>query len=105
MNTDIAAVGARMIENSESLRKINLNEIKTSAESVSATYRQSHAITWLAIGLILGRTLLYAWRLTVSSTPPIAAVGAAKTIATGDPTQTLNTRGQDEAAQRLQAMQ
>ncbi|EHK70783.1 methyl-accepting chemotaxis sensory transducer [Pseudomonas psychrotolerans L19] len=106
VNTGMAQIGARMIKSSESLRKINLDDIKTSAENASSTYSQSKAITWLAIGLALGLTLLLAWRLTVSMTRPIAtAVDAAKTIATGDLTQTLDTRGQDEAAQLLQAMQ
>jgi methyl-accepting chemotaxis protein len=106
VNTRMAQIGARMIESSESLRKINLDDIKASAESASATYIQSKAITWLAIGLALGLTLLLAWRLTVSMTRPIiAAVGAAKMIASGDLTQSLDTSGQDEAAQLLQAMQ
>lgn len=51
-------------------------------------------------------TLLLAWRLTVSITRPAAAtVVAANLIASGDLTQTLETCGQDEAAQLLQAMQ
>ncbi|MDT3723210.1 methyl-accepting chemotaxis protein [Pseudomonas oryzihabitans] len=107
VNTGMAQIGIRMIESSKSLRKINLDDIKASAESASATYNQSKAITWLAIGLAMSLTLLLAWRLTVSMTrrPITAAVGAANTIASGDLTQTLDTRGQDEAAQMLQAMQ
>lgn len=102
----MAQLGTKMNESTETLRKINQEDVKAAAENSIATYSQSKGITWLAIGLALGLTLLLAWRLTVSLTQPIAAaVGAAKTIASGDLTQTLDTRGQDEAAQLLQAMQ
>ncbi len=102
----MAQLGAKMNESTEALRKINQEDVKAAAENAGATYSQSKAITWLAIGLALGLTLLLAWRLIVSMTRPIAAaVGAAKTIASGDLTQALDTRGQDEAAQLLQAMQ
>ena len=106
VQTGMAQLGAKMNASTEALRKINQEDIKTAAEHASATYSQSRAITWLAIGLALGLTLLLAWRLTLSMTRPIAAaVGAARTIASGDLTQPLDTRGQDEAAQLLQAMQ
>ncbi|MGE6321312.1 methyl-accepting chemotaxis protein [Pseudomonas oryzihabitans] len=106
VQTGMAQLGAKMNASTEALRKINQEDIKTAAEHASATYSQSKAITWLAIGLALGLTLLLAWRLTLSMTRPIAAaVGAARTIASGDLTQPLDTRGQDEAAQLLQAMQ
>ena len=106
VQTGMAQLGAKMNASTEALRKINQEDIKTAAEHASATYSQSRAITWLAIGLALGVTLLRAWRLTLSMTRPIAAaVGAARTIASGDLTQPLDTRGQDEAAQLLQAMQ
>ena len=102
----MAQLGAKMFESTEALRKVNQEDIKVASENASATYSQSKAITWLAVGLALGLTLLLAWRLTVSMTRPIAAaVGAANTIASGDLTQTLDTRGRDEAAQLLQAMQ
>ncbi|WP_459473419.1 methyl-accepting chemotaxis protein [Pseudomonas sp. No.117] len=63
-------------------------------------------MTWLAILLALVLTALLAWRLTRSLAGPIAqAVAAARTIAAGDLTQPLDSRGHDEAAQLLQAMQ
>ena len=102
----MAQLGAKMNESTETLLTINQENIKVVSEISSATYSQSKAITWLAISFALGLTLLLAWRLTLSLTRPIAAaVGAARTIASGDLTQTLDTRGQDEAAQLLQAMQ
>ncbi|WP_455750054.1 methyl-accepting chemotaxis protein [Pseudomonas oryzihabitans] len=63
-------------------------------------------MTWLAILVTLTLTGLLAWRLTRSVANPIAqAVAAARTIAAGDLTQALDSRGHDEAAQLLQAMQ
>lgn len=98
--------GVKINESTVVLRRINQEDIKTVVAHAGATYSQSKAITWLAIGLALGLTLLLARRLTVRMTRPIAAaVGAAKTIASGDLTQPLDTRGQDEAAQLRQAMQ
>ena len=106
VQASMAQLGAKMNESTEALRKINQESIKTAAEKAGATYSQSKAITWLAIGVALALTLLLAWRLTVSMTRPIAAaVGAAQTIASGDLIQTLDTRGKDEAALLLQAMQ
>lgn len=102
----MAQLGAQMNVHTETLRKLSQENIETAAKKASATYSQSNVITWLAIGLALGMTMLLAWRLTVSINRPIsAAVDAAKTIANGDLTQTLDVRGQDEAAQLLQAMQ
>ncbi|ONN71247.1 methyl-accepting chemotaxis protein [Pseudomonas oryzihabitans] len=102
----MAQLGTKMNESTEALRKINQESVKAAAENAGATYSQSKAITWLAIGVALSLTLLLAWRLTVSMTRPIAAaVESARTIASGDLTQALDTRGKDEAAQLLQAMQ
>ncbi|WP_145012931.1 methyl-accepting chemotaxis protein [Pseudomonas oryzihabitans] len=97
--------GNQMNERTEALRKINQEDIQTAADASSATYGQAKSVTWVAIALALSLTLLLAWRLTVSMTRPIAAaVAAAKTIASGDLTQVLDTQGRDEAAQLLQAM-
>ena len=102
----MAQLGAKMNASTEALRKINQEDIKAVSEHSSATYSQSQTVTWLSVGLALALTVLLAWRLTISMTRPIAdAVSAAKTIATGDLTQVLDTRGHDEAAQLLQAMQ
>ncbi|GAC1039228.1 methyl-accepting chemotaxis protein [Pseudomonas sp. No.117] len=102
----MAQLGGKMNENTEDLRKVNEQEIKEAMAASSETYGQAKAVTWIAIGLALGLTLLLAWRLTISMTRPIAdAVAAAKTIASGDLTQALDTRGHDEAAQLMQAMQ
>lgn len=106
VQSGMAQLGSKMNENTEALRDINQEDIKAAAENSSTTYSDSKSITWVAIGLALGLTMLLAWRLTVSLTRPIAdAVSAARTIASGDLTQTLDVRGQDEAAQLLQAMQ
>jgi methyl-accepting chemotaxis protein len=106
VQSGMAQLGAKMNEGTEALRRVNQEDIKAAAQASSATYSQSRSITWAAIGLALGLTLLLAWRLTVSLTKPIAnAVIAAKRIAGGDLTQALETGGQDEAAQLLQAMQ
>ncbi|MCK9749772.1 methyl-accepting chemotaxis protein [Pseudomonas syringae pv. syringae] len=106
VQSGMAQLGARMNESTEALRKVNQDDIKAAAQTASATYSQSKSITWAAIGLALSLTLLLAWRLTTSLTRPIAdAVSAARTIASGDLTQILDIRGQDEAAQLLQAMQ
>lgn len=86
------------------LRRINQEDIKTAVAHAGATYSQSEAITWLAIDLALGLAPLLGWRLTVSMIRPIAAaVSAAMTIANGDLTQSLYTRGQDAAAQLVHA--
>jgi methyl-accepting chemotaxis protein len=95
-----------MNERTEALRKINQEDIKAASQHSGETYAQATSITWIVIALALGLTVLLAWRLTLSMTRPIAeAVAAARTIANGDLTQTLDTRGHDEAAQLLQAMQ
>ena len=106
IQTRMAQLGSQMNERTEALRKINQADIQAAAQQSSATYGQAQSITWIVIALALGLTVLLAWRLTLSMTRPIAqAVDAAKTIANGDLTQTLNVRGNDEAAQLLQAMQ
>ncbi len=106
IQTSMAQLGAQMNERTEALRKINQEDIKTASQHSGDTYAQATSITWIAIALALGLTVLLAWRLTLSMTRPIAqAVDAARTIANGDLTQTLDTRGHDEAAQLLQAMQ
>jgi methyl-accepting chemotaxis protein len=106
VQSGMAQLGAKMNESTETLRKTNQDAIRAAAESSTATYSQSKSITWVAIGLALVLTMLLAWRLTASLTRPIAdAVSAARAIANGDLTQTLDIRGKDEAAQLLQAMQ
>ncbi|WP_296262780.1 MULTISPECIES: methyl-accepting chemotaxis protein [unclassified Pseudomonas] len=106
VQSGMAQLGSRMNESTEALRRVNQEDIQAASEASSATYNQSRTVTWAAIGLALCLTLLLAWRLTVSLTKPIAdAVSAAKTIAGGDLTQTLDIHGKDEAAQLLQAMQ
>ncbi|ALZ82728.1 chemotaxis protein [Pseudomonas oryzihabitans] len=106
IQTSMAQLGAQMNERTEALRKINQEDIKAASQNSSDTYTQATSITWMVIALALSLTVLLAWRLTLSMTRPIAeAVAAARTIASGDLTQTLDTRGHDEAAQLLQAMQ
>ena len=106
IQSNMAQLGTQMNERTEALRKTNQDDIRAAAERSSATYGQAQSVTWLVIALALGLTVLLAWRLTLSMTRPIAqAVEAAKTIASGDLTQALDTRGHDEAAQLLQAMQ
>ncbi|WP_437179285.1 methyl-accepting chemotaxis protein [Pseudomonas oryzihabitans] len=81
-------------------------DIRTASTTADAAYTRSTTVTWLAILLALVLTALLAWRLTRSLAGPIAqAVAAARTIAAGDLTQALDSRGRDEAAQLLQAMQ
>ncbi|KTT23291.1 chemotaxis protein [Pseudomonas oryzihabitans] len=106
IQTNMAKLGVQMNERTEALRKINQEDIKAASQRSGDTYAEATSITWIVIALALGLTLLLAWRLTLSMTRPIAeAVTAAKTIASGDLTQALDTRGHDEAAQLLQAMQ
>jgi len=102
----MASIGARMGDETEALLKINNEDMQATSQDSDATYSDARSITWTIIGLALCLTVLLAWRLTLSMTRPIAeAVAAARTIASGDLTQTLDTRGHDEAAQLLQAMQ
>ncbi|WP_145012890.1 methyl-accepting chemotaxis protein, partial [Pseudomonas oryzihabitans] len=102
----MAQLGGKMNENTEALRKVNEAEMNEAMVVSSETYGEAKVVTWIAIGLALGLTLLLAWRLTLSLTRPLAeAVLTAKAIASGDLTQTLDTRGHDEAAQLMQAMQ
>ncbi|QDD90458.1 methyl-accepting chemotaxis protein [Pseudomonas oryzihabitans] len=106
IQSNMAQLGAQMNERTEALRKINQADIKAASQRSGDTYAEATSITWIVIALALGLTLLLAWRLTLSMTRPIAeAVTAAKTIASGDLTQALDTQGRDEAAQLLQAMQ
>ncbi|GAC1038067.1 methyl-accepting chemotaxis protein [Pseudomonas sp. No.117] len=106
VQSNMAQLGPKMNDQTEVLRKVNQEDIQAASQQSDHTYAQGTFVTWVAIGLALGLTLLLAWRLTLSLTRPIAAaVNAAKTIASGDLTQTLDTQGHDEAAQLLQAMQ
>ncbi|RAU36427.1 methyl-accepting chemotaxis protein [Pseudomonas sp. RIT411] len=104
--TSMTELGSRMNDQTDRLVQINLDDMGSSARQSNETYAQTKSITWIAVSLTVCITLLLAWRLTLSLTRPIAeAVLAARTIAGGDLTQTLDTRGHDEAAQLLQAMQ
>ncbi|AXA66771.1 methyl-accepting chemotaxis protein [Pseudomonas oryzihabitans] len=106
VQASMANIGARMGDEAETLLKINNEDMQATSRDSDATYSHARTITWTIIGLALCLTVLLAWRLTLSMTRPIAeAVAAARTIASGDLTQTLDTRGHDEAAQLLQAMQ
>ena len=102
----MAQLGIRMNACIETLRDAVQQDIQTASTEADTTYGRSTTVTWLAILLALALTALLAWRLTRSLAGPIAeAVAAARTIATGDLTQPLDSRGNDEAAQLLQAMQ
>ena len=101
----MAQLGAKMNEGTEALRQINKDAVDSAMQVSTRTYHRATSVTWLVIALTFGITLLLAWRLTLSLVRPLAqAVAAAKTIASGDLTQALDTRGRDEAAQLLQAM-
>lgn len=105
VSDEMAPLGAKMNQTTEALRKINEKAAKDAAVESDLTYSRSQLITGIAITLAILLTLLMAWRLTVSLAYPITqAVQAARTIAEGDLTQTLDARGSDEAAQLLQAM-
>lgn len=105
VSDEMAPLGAKMNQTTEALRKINEKAAKDAAVESDLTYSRSQLITGIAITLAILLTLLMAWRLTVSLAYPITqAVQAARTIAEGDLTQTLDVRGTDEAAQLLQAM-
>lgn len=105
VSDEMAPLGAKMNQTTEALRKINEKAAKDTAVESDLTYSRSQLITGIAITLAILLTLLMAWRLTVSLAFPITqAVQAARTIAEGDLTQTLDARGTDEAAQLLQAM-
>ncbi|AXA66768.1 methyl-accepting chemotaxis protein [Pseudomonas oryzihabitans] len=106
VQASMAEIGARMNDEAGVLLTINNEDMQATSRESDATYKHTQTITWTIIGLALTLTVLLAWRLTLSMTRPIAeAVLAARTIASGDLTQTLDTRGHDEAAQLLQAMQ
>lgn len=101
----MAQLGAKMNEGTEALRQINKYAVDSAVQVSTQTYHRATSVTWLVIALTFGVTLLLAWRLTLSLVRPLAqAVAAAKTIASGDLSQALDTRGRDEAAQLLQAM-
>jgi methyl-accepting chemotaxis protein len=102
----MAALGGRMNTGIDTLGNAVQQDIRSASASADAAYARSTTVTWLAILLALVLTALLAWRLTRSLAGPIAqAVAAARTIAAGDLTQPLDSRGHDEAAQLLQAMQ
>jgi len=99
-------LGTRMNACIETLRQAVEQDIHAASADADAAYARSNSVTWLAILMTLTLTGLLAWRLTRSVANPIAqAVAAARTIAAGDLTQALDSRGHDEAAQLLQAMQ
>jgi len=99
-------LGTRMNACIETLRQAVEQDIHAASADADEAYARSNNVTWLAILVTLTLTGLLAWRLTRSVANPIAqAVAAARTIATGDLTQALDSRGHDEAAQLLQAMQ
>ena len=101
----MSEAGTRMNDLSAALQQQNLDESNEHDQREDALYVQSRAITLAAIFLALGLTVLLSWRLTRSLTKPLeAAVVAAQSIASGDLTERLDTRGADEAALLLQAM-
>ena len=102
----MAQLGIRMNACIEMLRNAVQQDIHLASTEADTAYERSNGVTGLAILLALTLTGLLAWRLTRSVARPIAqAVAAARTIAAGDLTQALDSRGRDEAAQLLQAMQ
>jgi len=102
----MAQLGIRMNACIETLRNAVQQDIHIASTEADTAYERSNGVTGLAILLALSLTGLLAWRLTRSVARPIAqAVAAARTIAAGDLTQALDSRGRDEAAQLLQAMQ
>ncbi|ALZ82729.1 chemotaxis protein [Pseudomonas oryzihabitans] len=102
----MAQLGIRMNASIETLRNAVQQDIHLASTEADTAYERSNGVTGLAILLALSLTGLLAWRLTRSVARPIAqAVAAARTIAAGDLTQALDSRGRDEAAQLLQAMQ
>lgn len=106
VNNEMGSLGTDMNKRTEALRKMNEASSKNAAISSELTYSQSKLGTGIAIALAIVLTLLLAWRLTASLSQPLTqAVLAARTIADGDLTQTLDVSGTDEAAQLLQAMQ
>jgi len=97
--------GTRMNDLSGALQQENIDESREHNHAGKALYDESRAVTLAAILLALGLTVLLSWRLTRSLTRPIQnAVAAAQTIASGDLTARLDTRGTDEAALLLKAM-
>ncbi|WP_426153047.1 methyl-accepting chemotaxis protein [Pseudomonas sp. DC3000-4b1] len=97
--------GTRMNDLSAALQQQNLDESQAHDQREDALYAQSRTVTLAAVFLALGLTVLLSWRLTRSLTKPLeAAVVAAQSIASGDLTERLDTRGGDEAALLLQAM-
>ena len=101
----MAADGRKMNDLSNALREQNLTESKTHDALGSAIYVETRNVIIAAILVALALTILLSWSMTRSITGPIqAAVAAARRIAGGDLTGTLDTSGKDEPAQLLGAM-
>ncbi|MCQ2999854.1 methyl-accepting chemotaxis protein [Pseudomonas syringae] len=101
----MAKLGATMNELSARLQASNLKFAAYHGELGNTLYSNSKTITAFAILLALSLTIFLSWLMTRSLTVPItAAVVAARTIASGDLTRSLDTTGADEAAQLLQSM-
>lgn len=101
----MAKLGSAMNDLSAKLQANNLKAAAYHSEVGNALYSDSKTITTLAILLALSLTIFLSWLMTRSLTVPItAAVLAARTIASGDLTKSLDTSGADEAAQLLQSM-
>ncbi|MEH3022524.1 MAG: methyl-accepting chemotaxis protein [Pseudomonas oryzihabitans] len=103
---DMAPLASKMNQRTEALREFNQEDVGVISENAVASYRVTRVIAWTSVLLALTLTILLAWRLTRSIALPISqAVVAARAIASGDLTQELDARGNDEAAQLLRAMQ
>ena len=89
----------------DALIDFNQQGAQDAAQSAAQVYQSAQWIVGVIIAVALIATLLLAWLLTRSITTPLAqALRAARTIAAGDLSQSIQVQGKDEPAQLLGAL-
>ncbi len=103
---EMASQGGQMSQAAEQLRQLNQTLASQSWEKAARLYQSSKVIIILTLLAAIAAALLMAWRMTLSLVQPIStAVSVATTIASGDLTRQLDTRGTDEAARLMKALE
>ncbi|MBN0978233.1 methyl-accepting chemotaxis protein [Pseudomonas hygromyciniae] len=97
--------GAILSRSLDALIDFNQQGVEDAAQSAAQVYQSAKWIVGVIIAVALIATLLLAWLLTRSITTPLAqALRAARTIAAGDLSQSIQVQGKDEPAQLLGAL-
>jgi methyl-accepting chemotaxis protein len=94
-----------LVTHMDALSKINEERADVAAQTTHDVYHRSMLVIWLDIFISVAATTALAWGLTRSLVAPIReALAVAETIAAGDLSRLIDTRGGDEPALLLQSM-